>query len=528
MIPLVCGDPWSEKQAAEREAGGGAGASYTCFLFPFAYRLEPDPSPNQTSHQTRPCYVPTPRDAPWWQQRRRYFTRETADVLFERAAWFEIPRDDWVRPWDDDWSYRRRFEARLCSGAVEVELAPPQLILFEWHRDGFDETAHNPFQTGFLLLETHFPRPQPNPPTLDDLLLFNERFRYWRPPFAAFAEYLRATLGNPQTEDKQPIPLLDLYLVRWLRLLELPLLSDGARRRLFPRSWGEGARAWWDAELSPVSGSVPHEHCLVYADNRAFTWTCALLEAGCGALRQPVTALYAAPDPRGPEGLGYWVKLLNVDAPGGSSAANHRTSAFEREWAKDRTYTRWAHFGTLYGFNYHAGAMLTGPMADPPTWLHFREQYLDSALLLLYVRVTLFRFSRELSDITSIARDSRRPTRARREWRRRFEALRWQFALFTNLYKFPLISNQQQAIEMYSYARRHLDVDELFQEVEEEIRASHEFLDGSTSSKINRLVFLLTGAGIALVVFQVIAWFFKSPEFGWIARTVRSVKSLIE
>lgn len=528
MIPLVCGDPCDEKLAAERVDGSGQGASYTCFLFPFAYRPEPDPSPNPAEH----CYVPTPRDDSPWTQRRRYFTRETADALFDRAAWFDIPHDDWVQQWVGDWSYRRRFKARLRSGEVEVELAPPQLILFEWHRNGFDKTEHNPFQTGFLLLEAHFPKAQAHPPTLDDLLQFNDRFRYWRPPFATFVDGLRDALGNPLTEDDRPVPLLDLYLVRWLRLLELPLLLDGARLRLFPRSWGEGARQWWLEESPPEQGAVPStpppEQCLVYADNRAFTWTCALVEGGSRALQEPVAALYAAGDPCGPEGLGYWVKLLNVDAPSDSPEVNRRTTAFERDWAKDRTYTRWAHFGTLYGFNYHAGAMLAGPIADPPTWLHFREQYLDSALLLLYVRVTLFRFSRELSDITSEARDCLRPRRAQRHWRKRFGELRWKFALFTNLYKFPLISNQQQAIEMYSYARRHLDVDELFQEVEDEIRASHEFLDGSTSSKINRLVFLLTGAGIALVVFQVIAWFFKSPEFGWIARTVRSVKSLIE
>jgi hypothetical protein len=102
-----------------------------------------------------------------------------------------------------------------------------------------------------------------------------------------------------------------------------------------------------------------------------------------------------------------------------------------------------------------------------------------------------------------------------RQWRDRFESLRWQFALFTNLYKFPLISNQQQAIEMYSLARRHLDVDELFQEVEEEIRSSHEFLDVSTSSKLNHRVSVLTWVAVALALVQLGTWFFKSPGFKW-------------
>jgi hypothetical protein len=81
-----------------------------------------------------------------------------------------------------------------------------------------------------------------------------------------------------------------------------------------------------------------------------------------------------------PEDLGCWVKLLNVDAPGPAPEVTNRVTAFERDWAKGHTYKRWAHYGTLYGFNYHAGAMLSGPSSEPPTWLHFRQQYLDAAL----------------------------------------------------------------------------------------------------------------------------------------------------
>lgn len=156
--------------------------------------------------------------------------------------------------------------------------------------------------------------------------------------------------------------------------------------------------------------------------------------------------------------------------------------------------------------------MLAGPINDPPTWLHFSEQYLDCALLLLYVRVTLFRFSRELSDISSEARNCRQPRQVPRQLRQRFEQLRWDFALFTNLYKFPLISNQQQAIEMYTFARKQLDVDALFEEVEEEVRSSHEFMEGAASSELNGWVFALAVLGSLLVIFQVIAWFFKAPN----------------
>jgi Mg2+ and Co2+ transporter CorA len=63
------------------------------------------------------------------------------------------------------------------------------------------------------------------------------------------------------------------------------------------------------------------------------------------------------------------------------------------------------------------------------------------------------------------------------KWRRAFETLRADFALFTNLYEFPLLSNQQQGIELYDIARRYMDVEGLFREIQEEIRSSHEYLE---------------------------------------------------
>jgi len=57
---------------------------------------------------------------------------------------------------------------------VDVELAAPALVLFEWPRNGADRSAPDQCLTGFLLLAAHFPAGQPDTPTRDDLLLFNE------------------------------------------------------------------------------------------------------------------------------------------------------------------------------------------------------------------------------------------------------------------------------------------------------------------------------------------------------------------
>ena len=187
--------------------------------------------------------------------------------------------------------------------------------------------------------------------------------------------------------------------------------------------------------------------------------------------------------PTAPWNYGHWVKLLNVDLPGSTPFGTHQCREFEREWARDRTYKRWEEWGTFYGFSYHSGAMLGPTMInkdhpekdpEPPLWRHFGQMYFDQILLILYIRVVLFRFSTQLSLISAEARDAGRGRWE--EWGEEFERLRWNFALFTNLYQFPLLSNQQQGLEMYALARKGMDVDQLFLEVQQEVQGTNDYL----------------------------------------------------
>lgn len=129
---------------------------------------------------------------------------------------------------------------------------------------------------------------------------------------------------------------------------------------------------------------------------------------------------------------------------------------------------------------------------EPEIWKHFGEMYFDQTLLLLYLRVGSFRFSRRLGRISAKAQDTNERSKAKEEWQREFQNLRWSFALFTNLYEFPLLSNQQQGIEMYEIARKHMDVEEFFREIQEEIRSSHDYLAIQTGQEQTEITTLLT------------------------------------
>lgn len=452
----------SEPLAIETGDPEDGPASFSRFLLPFSYRKERLDSPPAEAARFVPA-APPPCD------RRQYLTFETAQVLYERALWLEL------RAGERGASRELTIYRPLGSGqerAIPVRLAAPRLVLFEWPAAApkGEREEEDPFATGFLVVELAFPKP---PVTLDDLCFVNELFRYWTRPFAEHAErkpYLRALREAPRSLDWWLDPATpkppgeDPYFDRWAWLLSLPCDIEGTRWRLVspearaqPSSDGQArARAGdhdqarqWAAKGHGKSGWV------VYSDARAYVWTCAVLARGGGHLAEERA----------------WTALLNVDPPGGGEL-----SAFERGWVRERTYGRWVESGSLYGFTLHSGAAIVPPWREPPLWQHFRDSYFDQTLLLLYTRVGLFRFSRWLSDASARARD-RGAALIDRDLEQDLSRIRKSLTLFANLYQFPLLSNQQQGVEMYEKAREVMDIRELAEELHTQVDGCHELLD---------------------------------------------------
>jgi hypothetical protein len=506
-LRLVTGDP-------SRKA-----ASFTRFVLPITYEARPMA---RAAAAGTPAFVRTQEPAdepgPLGRERWKYFTPEISEVLFEHASWWTFDPGATLHKPRPDWAWRGALRVTDGIGCVPFRVSRPRLVLFEWN-DGVPH-QFDLFRTGLLVLDLWFPeaddgapvpeggRPFRLGPTLDHLLDINESFRFWREPWdghrAGFVEALcdcevapvggageRARwIGSPDVEDP--------YGSRWLPWLTLPLKDGESAYRLSPAD-ANGAAQW-----------------VAHADDRAFTWTCAVLSDGANTIRRTVAGW---PDDRerGPAFkalngqdahlYGHWVKLLNVDRAGDHP---HQTSPFERGWAEARTYHRWEADGTWYGFTSHSGALVAPPFGNPPLWKHFGGLYFDQTLLLLYLRVTIFRVSHRLNDISSRPlRDPHTSPAARPmamdEWRREFKKLRWAFTLFTNLYQFPLLSNQQQGVEMFALQKQQMDVTELFDEVQREISESHEFLDMEAQEVDRRAADRLSRLGPVLGVVGVVA-----------------------
>lgn len=504
MITIACG-----RLALSERKEKPVPVSSSRFVLPFAYLpVAVDES------ESRPEIEYRPADDPGQASRRTYPTLDTAHVLFRRAGWFELE------------TARRelfpRFEVQRrkwgSGGSFGACIESVKLVLFEWRHEreralaspGAERRggAGDLLATGFLLVDVSFEETD-GPVYLDDLLAFNEHFRYFKRPFSAheterkYAEVLADLPVDPEDPEKRLRGCVDgdanshCYQGRWATLLAFTLRDEtGERWHLFPKAarpagepegacaeedprgdWQASALAWLaEGELGNGGGWS------IYADTRAFVSTAAMVHGGLHALdRQRAGAAISAAR------CGHWIRLLNVDNPASTYRGSRKSTAFERRWAAERTYTRWEEHGTVYGFTYHSAAVL-GPAGF---WLgidrHWRGIYFDQTLLLLYLRVTTFRFSRELSRISGDSRTlGDEPTAEETErWRREFQRLRTDFALFTNLYEFPLVSNQQQGVELYALAREHMDVSELFAEVRQEVHGTHQLFDALAAREAN-------------------------------------------
>ena len=88
-IPIVTGDPLQTP----------GGASFTCFVLPFRYKPHPLSyyDAKNVVENDKPYYQPIPMHSHERISRERYFTAETAKVLFENTKWLVLPDNDWEK-----------------------------------------------------------------------------------------------------------------------------------------------------------------------------------------------------------------------------------------------------------------------------------------------------------------------------------------------------------------------------------------------------------------------------------------------
>jgi len=256
-----------------------------------------------------------------------------------------------------------------------------------------------------------------------------------------------------------------------------------------------------------------HTGWLAATDYRAFVWSYAYT-------KRSLCEEFGGPMDR-PERYGHWIKFMNVDSvdfywdkPAIEVEAKAKAaSAFEVDWARERTYARWANKGTYYGISPHSGALLMSEKWSLPGQ-HFVTLYFDQVLLLLYLRVMAFQLSIRMAKLSAgvgdelaRAKDAEKRNRIIRKYREPFRQIRQLFMSFGSLYQFPLLSTQQQSVEMYTIFRRHLDIDDLYKDISTEIDTWDRVVAQHDQERLTRVGLVLTRIGLPIAFLTlVLTW----------------------
>ncbi len=167
-------------------------------------------------------------------------------------------------------------------------------------------------------------------------------------------------------------------------------------------------------------------------------------------------------------------------------------------------YLRFRDWGSYYGFTRYSGTYLLHGNGYANCTLipeHFNSMYFQMANLLIGQRAILLNLSHRAA---RLAQQATSPGKLEnKKLHRELEDLRSDFLKFHNKYWFSEVTGQEQGIEMFDLWSRNLGNKRLFDEVEKEIKALHDFSNATVGRRLGSIAYLniamLGLAGPALI-----------------------------
>ncbi|MBU2548101.1 MAG: CorA family divalent cation transporter [Proteobacteria bacterium] len=197
-----------------------------------------------------------------------------------------------------------------------------------------------------------------------------------------------------------------------------------------------------------------------------------------------------------------FARFMYVDNPGAGYAYDRD---FITGLMAPLTYNRWRNAGTRFGFTRYSDVCLGfGGFTVDELFPHFNSMYYQMTLVALYYRASLIDFSHQVAVASRELIEG--PAQVIR--RDRFIELKKEFMLFTNIYWFKELTNQDQGIELFDYYKRAFNFDEMYDQVKEEIDRADSYLEILQNNRYNDLTRKFTHGGALLGIMAIVTGYF--------------------
>lgn len=190
----------------------------------------------------------------------------------------------------------------------------------------------------------------------------------------------------------------------------------------------------------------------------------------------------------------FWYKFLFVD----NGEATCQDKKMTKELLSKSTYTRWKDYGSLFGVSRYSFVLLCDESGFSKNVLynHMNTIYYEMILLTLVQRASILRFSDETSRIANFENeDMYKPIKKLQEY----------YIRFVNTIYFREVTAQEQGIELYDKLMEFMRIDREVKRLDDEIDEIQRYISLETNEKTNKLLNLITFAGICISFLTLIA-----------------------
>lgn len=162
----------------------------------------------------------------------------------------------------------------------------------------------------------------------------------------------------------------------------------------------------------------------------------------------------------------FWYRFLFIDG----ESCTCQNEEMRLGLLKKHTYPRWENWGSLYGVTRYSMVFLAGSSTPDFLFTTFESIYARMAELVLMQRVSMLRFSEEVTKVSYL---SHKETEA---ISKRISSLYKEYIHFVNQVYFREVTAQDQGIELYNMLQQNLRVDEYVTALDGEIGELHQYV----------------------------------------------------